>query len=66
DVLAAEAAVDTAEGTEAAPAKPKRTRKAAAAKPAVDGADAAEATEAKPVRRRTRAKAPAAEATPES
>ncbi|MEU8682014.1 DEAD/DEAH box helicase [Streptomyces sp. NPDC048611] len=58
---AAEAAVDAP--AEDAPVKPKRTRKSAAAKPA---AEAAEGAEAKPVRRRTRAKATAAEATPES
>ncbi|MGW3010965.1 DEAD/DEAH box helicase [Streptomyces sp. NPDC001219] len=58
---AAEAAVDAP--AEDAPVKPKRTRKSAAAKPA---AEAVEGAEAKPVRRRTRAKATAAEATPES
>ncbi|UQA97787.1 DEAD/DEAH box helicase [Streptomyces halobius] len=65
------AAVESAESAEApaeeAPARPKRTRtRKTAAKPETEAAAPEAATEAKPARRRTRAKAPAAEVTPES
>ncbi|MFF1763507.1 DEAD/DEAH box helicase, partial [Streptomyces sp. NPDC058249] len=49
---AAEAVADTVEAVAEAPAKPRRTRKTAAA--VVEPAEGAEAAEAKPVRRRTR------------
>ncbi|WP_431999589.1 DEAD/DEAH box helicase [Streptomyces sioyaensis] len=60
---AAEAAVDTAEGSVEAPAKPKRTRKSAA-KPLADAA--AEATEAAPAKPRRTRKTAAAKATVEA
>ncbi|MFD9208023.1 DEAD/DEAH box helicase [Streptomyces sioyaensis] len=61
---AAEAAVDTAEGSVEAPAKPKRTRKSAA-KPLADAA-AAEGIEAAPAKPRRTRKTAAAKATVEA
>ncbi|MGV9351068.1 DEAD/DEAH box helicase [Streptomyces spiralis] len=65
--VAAEAAVDTAEGTTEVEAKPRRTRKKAAAAPeaSVDTAEGATASEAKPRRTRKTAATAATAETPE-
>ncbi|MEU6421665.1 DEAD/DEAH box helicase [Streptomyces spiralis] len=65
--VAAETAVDTAEGTTEVEAKPRRTRKKAAAAPeaAVDTAEGATASEAKPRRTRKTAATAATAETPE-